>query len=334
VARILVLSRDDVARSVSFPDAIAAAGEALAAYSLGRARAPTRTVLPVPEHGGTALFMPGFVPEPAALGAKIVSVYPGNAASGLPTICAMVALVNPATGEPLAVMEGSYLTALRTAAASAVATRHLARRDATTVAVIGCGVQAATQLEGICNVRKVRTARVFDLDRVRAAAFATRMGPIVAPLGTRVEAVAGGAEDAVRGADIVVTATTARAPVFDAAAVAPGAHINAIGAFTPEMREIPAATLLRAGKVYVDGVEAAWVEAGDLIIPLREGLIGRDRVDGEIGEVVAGRKPGRENDTEVTVFKSVGLSVLDMAVGALAYRRAVARGAGTWVDLG
>ena len=349
MSEILVLSRDDVARAVSFPEAIAAVREAYASYSAGQAAAPVRTVVGAPRHNGTTLFMPGYVPNLDALGAKVVSVYADNPKAGLPTISAAVLLVNPRTGEPLALMEGGYLTALRTGAGSAVAAELLARRDARVAAVIGCGVQARTQVLALAQVRALTEVRAVDVDDQRAWRFAAQIRDELGPLGTQVYAVMttdpegpggkGGdtleaARAAVCGADIIITATTSRAPVFPAENVGPGTHINAIGAFTPEMREIPEETLMAAGKVYVDSAEGCWAEAGDLLIPLAKGRIGRDRVGGEIGEVVAGRKPGRENATEITIFKAVGMAVLDMAVGMLAYRKAVEAGQGTWVDIG
>lgn len=339
MSRILVLSREDVAGAVSFPEAIAAVKEAYAAHSGGQAAAPVRTVVAAPENNGTALFMPGYVPGLDALGAKVVSVYPDNLKAGLPTISAAVLLVNPRTGEPLALMEGGYLTALRTGAGSAVAADYLARREAPVVAVIGCGAQARTQLLALCYVRPLAEVRALDVDDRRAMRFSDEMREALRPFGTRVRTITAGdaqraAGAAIRGADIIITATTARAPVFPAEDVGPGTHINAIGAFTPQMQEIPEDTLAAAGKVYVDTAEGCWAEAGDLLIPLAKGRIGRDRVNGEIGEVVLGRKPGRESEGEVTIFKAVGMAVLDMAVGMLAYRKAVEAGRGTWVDLG
>lgn len=322
--------------------------EAYASYSAGQAAAPVRTVVGAPRHNGTTLFMPGYVPDLEALGAKVVSVYADNPKAGLPTISAAVLLANPRTGEPLALMEGGYLTALRTGAGSAVAAEYLARPDARVAAVIGCGVQARTQVLALAQVRALAEVRAVDVDDERARLFAGQIREELDQFGTQVYAVtttepgrtglqgdtAGSARTASRGADIIITATTSRAPVFPADAVSAGTHINAIGAFTPQMQEIPEETMVGAGKVYVDSAEGCWAEAGDLLIPLAKGRIGRDRVAGEIGEVVAGRKPGRENDREITIFKAVGVAVLDMAVGMLAYRKAVEAGRGTWVDLG
>jgi ornithine cyclodeaminase/alanine dehydrogenase-like protein (mu-crystallin family) len=242
------------------------------------------------------------------MGLKIVTLYGENAARGLPRIQALVVVLDAATGTPLAVMDGASLTAIRTGAASGAATDLLARPDASVAAIFGAGPQARTQLEAVCAVRPIRRAMIFDASAERAEALA---GAMATQLGIPVRAAATPAE-ALVGADVVCTATTAVEPVFADRDVAPGTHINAVGSYKPTVREIPGETVRRA-RVVVDSREAALAEAGDLLIPMAQGLIGKDHIGAELGEIVAGLKRGRESPAEVTLFKSVGVAVQDLA---------------------
>jgi ornithine cyclodeaminase/alanine dehydrogenase-like protein (mu-crystallin family) len=219
--------------------------------------------------------------------------------------------MDAANGTPLAVLDASYLTAVRTGAASGVATDVLAREDARVAAVFGAGVQGRTQLEAVAAVRSLRKAFIFDIDARAAADFAVEMG---GRLGLDIEPAA--SPKALRDADIVCTATTSATPVFSDADLKPGAHINAIGSYKPHVREVPGETVRRAA-VFVDERRSSLEEAGDLIIPLRQGLFGEDHIRAEIGEVLAGLKPGRTSEDEITLFKSVGNAVLDLAVAGL-----------------
>jgi ornithine cyclodeaminase len=328
--KLRILSRVDVQRAVTMADAIAVIKDAYIQLSAGQAVVPLRTPVPVQRHDGVTLFMPAYLGSSDALGAKIVSVFPGNLARGLPTIHAIVVVVEAATGRPLAVMDGTYLTAMRTGAASGVATQLLANPDASRVAIFGGGVQARTQLEAVCTVRRIVQASVFDPAAGLASAFAEEMrargGPIPADV-----SVAASPRDALRGADVVCTATTSRAPVFDDADLEPGVHINAIGSYTPEMQEIPSETVARA-RVVVDSRTASLAETGDLLSPIRLGLFRETDIHGEIGEIASGRLPGRQSKEEVTFFKSVGLAVQDVAVASLILRRAMAEDLGIEVD--
>jgi len=332
---MLVLSQAEVRQTLSMTEAISVVEGAYAAYSAGLAEIPVRTQVPVGAHAGIALFMPAYVgavssQDDEALGVKIVSVFPNNLQRGLPTILGLVVMLDPVTGRPLAAMEASYLTALRTGAASGVATKYLARSDASRVAVFGAGVQARTQLEAVAAVRRLEHVYIFDVEAGRAAIMGEEMKSKLGPVGIE---VAESPAQALQGRDIIITATTAAQPVFPAAQCPPGVHINAIGAFTPKMQEVPAEIIKGAGKVVVDSREAAWAEAGDLIIPLQAGVITRERVDAEIGEIILGRKKGRENPEEVTVFKAVGIAALDAAVGRAIFQRAREMGLGTEVEL-
>jgi len=329
--KLRILCEADVRQAVTMAEAIQAVREAYVQLSTGQAVVPLRTPVPVAKREGVTLFMPAYLTSSDALGAKIVSVFPGNLERGLPTIHAVVVVVDAETGRPMAMMDGTYLTALRTGAASGVATELLARSDARVAAIFGAGAQARTQLEAVCTVRRIETVWVFDPVRGAAAAYVAemRMRSRPIPRGLR---VAESPKQAVSQADVICTATTARAPVFNDADLKPGVHINGIGSYTPQMQEVPAATVARA-KVVVDSRSASLAEAGDLLIPLNDGTISLAQIHGEIGEVAAGQIPGRQSDGEITFFKSVGVAVQDVAVASLILRRAAELGLGVEVDL-
>lgn len=304
---------------------------AFAQLSSGQAVVPIRTQLEVARHEGITLFMPAYLQESDDLGVKIVSVFPHNLEMGLATIYALVAVVDAETGCPTAVMDGTYLTALRTGAASGAATDILARTDARVAAVFGAGVQGRTQLEAVCQVRDIEKAWVYDVNREAAEKYAEE----VRERGGRIPAdttVASSPTEAVREADVICTATTSRTPVFADADLKAGVHINAIGAFTPEMQEVPEDTIKRA-RLVVDSREACWAEAGDLIIPRYKGLISEGDIYAELGEIVAGAKRGRESDEEITFFKSVGNAVQDVSVARKVLEEAGRLGLGLEVEL-
>jgi ornithine cyclodeaminase len=315
-----LLTRGDIERAMPMADAIAFVREAFRALSAGQAAAPLRTALTLPEHDGVTLVMPGYVAPNDALAVKVVSVRNRNPARGLPRVHALVLLVDPATGAPAAVMNGRYLTALRTGAASGVATEALARRDAAVLAVIGAGAQAREQIMAVVAVRPIQRVLVYARrpDGVRALIDETR--PRL-PAGVELAAAAG-ADDAVRAADVVCTATTSLTPVFDGAALRPGTHVNGVGSYRPDMRELDAATLTRAARIVVDQRRAALAEAGELVAAVADGSIRPDAVRAELGEIVAGTAPGRERAEEITVFKSVGNAVQDAAVARAIWERA------------
>jgi len=328
--RLRVLNATDLQRALPMAEAIQAMKTAFALFSSGQADVPLRTRLDVPDRGGATLFMPALVAPTGDLAVKVVSVFPGNASRGLPTLHALVVALDPASGAPLALIEGASLTALRTGAASGAASDLLARPESATLAIFGSGVQARTQVLALCAVRRIHEIRIFSLD----PAGADRMrGELAQQAGVEASVrVAASPEDAVSGADVVCTATTSVTPVFPDAALAPGVHINAIGAFTPEMQEIDAATVARA-RIFVDSKRAALAEAGDLIQPLRAGRISEASIVGEIGEVAAGTRPGRTSADEITLFKSVGLAVQDAVAAGRAVRNAQNLGLGQVIDL-
>ncbi len=328
--KLRVLSKQDVQQAVPMWEAIETVKGAFAQLSAGKAVVPLRTQLPVDRHEGVALFMPAYLSESDDLGVKIVSVFPRNLKMGLPTIFALVAVVEASTGRPVAVMDGTYLTALRTGAASGAATDLLARKDAKVAAIFGAGAQGRTQLLAVCEVRDIERAWVYDVNPQTAERFAQEMGGKGrVPADLR---AASSPAEAVREADVLCTATTSRTPVFADADLKPGAHINAVGSFTPEMQEVPEQTVRRA-RIVVGSREASLAETGDLIIPIQKGLIAEDAIYAELGEIAAGTRPGRETAGEITLFKSVGNAVQDVSVACAVLTRAETLGLGIEVEL-
>jgi|WetSurMetagenome_2_1015567.scaffolds.fasta_scaffold01287_11 ornithine cyclodeaminase/alanine dehydrogenase-like protein (mu-crystallin family) len=307
---IRFLSAEDVRKSLNMNQAIEAVREAFMQLSAGTAAVPPRTHIDIARQNATALFMPVYLPGIQKIGVKVVSVFGNNPSQGLPLIHALVAVFDGATGRPLAVMDGEYLTALRTGAASGLATDLLARRRADTVAIFGAGRQGRTQLEGVGAVRAIKQAYIIDPDAARAAAFAAEMSE---QLGLKVDAAA--STDVLSEVDIICTATTSADPVFLDDKLKTGVHINGVGSFKPSLCEIPPETVVRA-KVVVDSMASCLSEAGDLIMAMERGLFTQDRIYAEIGEIAAGKKAGRSSDEEITFFKSVGNAAQDLAAAA------------------
>jgi len=320
----LLLSEHDVQRVLPMPDLISAMSAALTEYSAARVAQPVRTVLEVGPERAYFGVMPAAINTPAAMGAKLVTVYAGNHARGLTSHLATIILLDPATGALVALLDGRYITEARTAAVSAVSVDHLARPDATRLAIIGSGVQARSHLEAIRHVRPLTDVRVWSPNATRCQAFANSASH---ETGIPVHATPS-ASDAVAGADIVVLVTASPTPVIRDEDIAPGTHICAVGACRPTQREMPTALVARA-RLFVDSRAAALVEAGDIVIPIGEGAFTADHITGELGNVVPGACPGRQNAGEVTLFKSLGLAVEDIVAATLAVDRAEAAGLGT-----
>jgi alanine dehydrogenase len=329
--KIKILSRDDVKRSVTMPQAIDVVKQAFISLAQKKAILPLRTQVPVKEYEGITLFMPAYLPEIKSLGAKIVSVFPQNVKNNKPTIHAIVIICEAKTGQPSAIMDGTYLTALRTGAASGVATDLLARKEAKTAAIFGAGVQGRTQLEAICCVRDIQKILVYDKNLQSARSFSEEMQKHGEPIPGDIVAV-DSPEIAVSEADVICVATTSSIPVFEDKHLKSGVHINGVGSYTPRMQEIPEKTILRA-KVVVDSVTASLEEAGDLIIPLKKGLIDESHIQGELGQVASGLLKIRESEADITFFKSVGLAIQDVAVAELALRKAAELRLGMDVEL-
>jgi alanine dehydrogenase len=329
--KIKVLGQKEIKRAVTMVEAIESTKQAFISLARGEAILPLRTQISVKRQEGTALFMPAYLPGVESLGAKIVSVYPYNAAKGLSTIFAIVILCDAETGQPATIMDGTYLTALRTGAVSGVATDLLARKDAKKAAIIGAGIQGRTQLEAVCCVRKIESIMVYDRSDAASQTFRKEMQSRGKPFPTDIR-VAGSAKEAIFEADIVCTATTSFVPVFDDAHLKSGVHINGVGSYTPQMQEIPEATVLRA-RVVVDSLSASLEEAGDLIIPLKKGALRKSHILGELGQLASGSFTGRKSAEDITFFKSVGIAIQDLAVAELALRRAKSLHLGTEIDL-
>lgn len=328
---MLILDAQDVRKALPMRGAIEAMKQAYASLSDGQAEAPLRTRLPIPNHDALAIFMPAYVhtEEADALAVKIVSIFPNNPARGLPYIQAAVLAFDAGTGNVSAMLEGGSLTAIRTGAGSGAAIDLLARKDSKVVAIFGAGAQGRTQLEAACSVRSVEKAWVFDSDPKRVEAFVNEMagqGPIPSTLEP-----APTPQAAVKDADIICTATTSTTPVFADADLKPGVHISAIGSYTPEMVEVPAETIVRA-KVVVDSRAATLEETGDLIQPIRAGLLNESHIHAELGEIILGRKPARTTQHEITYFKSVGVAVQDAIAAQLALKNAKAMGLGREIE--
>jgi alanine dehydrogenase len=302
-------------------DLIDAMQLALIAFSAGRVVQPVRSVLEIGERSFFGL-MPALDSEGAILGAKLVTVVPENTAKGLPSHQAAIVLFDAESGALLAVADGRYITEARTAAVSAVSVRHMARRDAGVLAIIGSGVQAHSHLEALPLVRNFREIRAWSPNALRLRQFVAGHDIITCD----------SAERAVRDADVVVLATSSTTPVIDEGWIAPGTHVVAVGACRPTHREIDSRLVARS-LVVADSRAAAMKESGDILLAIEEGFIGADHIHAELGEVAVGAKAGRQHDDQITLFKSLGLAIEDVVAAGLAYRRALATGHGIRVPL-
>jgi ornithine cyclodeaminase len=326
---MLVLSAADVRQAAPMPAAIDAVAGAFAQLSAGQATVPLRVPIGQAKHDSHTFFMPALLAESNALGMKIVSVYPHNQARHqLPSIHALVVLIDAETGRPLAAMDGTYLTALRTGASSGAATRALARPDSRVLAMFGAGAQTPCQVQAVCAAQPIERVLIVNRTRARAEALVGTLEGL--GLGTEI-AIADTPAAALAEADVICCATSSPTPLFDDVDIRPGTHINGVGAFTPALAEVPPATIARA-LVAVDQRAAAWAEAGDLIQARDAGALDEGQVV-ELGEIIAGRAAGRADAQQITFFKSVGNAVQDVAVGQIVLAEARRLGLGTEVAL-
>jgi len=323
----LLLNREVVASLLTMAECIEAVQRAFAELAAGTAVLPLRTSIPAP--GGISLYMPSFLRGEQALACKVVAVFKDNPKKHhLPTTTGTILLQDAQTGRVCCIMDGEYLTAVRTGAASGVATRYLARREeGQSAGIFGAGVQGRMQLLAVWEVRRLSRAYVYDPVPEAAASFAREMSERL-----NLEVVASASAGETARADIICTATTSPHPVFAGSEVREGAHVNGIGSHTPEARELDG-ELIRRARLVGDSREACFRESGDILLPLREGLIGEGHFYAELGDIVTGRKSGRLSDREITVFKSNGLAIQDAAAASLVYRKALAAGVGTSIDL-
>jgi ornithine cyclodeaminase/alanine dehydrogenase-like protein (mu-crystallin family) len=313
--KILILNEHEVTRLLTMRECIRVMEEALADLARGQVTNPLRNVIRAEGAAGFFGLMPAYRGD---YGLKEVCVFPGNPARGLDTHLGGVLLHSGETGQLLAVMNASAITAIRTAAVSAVATKLLASEDAHVLAILGAGVQARSHFEAIPLVRDIDEVRIFSRSRQKAEKFE----------GCKVVA---SAEEAVRGADVIVTATSAREPVVKREWIKPGAHINAVGSSIPAARELDSATV-KAASLFVDRRESTVNESGDYLIALKEGAIGPEHIRAELGEILIGKAKGRASKDEVTLFKSLGLAIEDLASAQFLFGEAKRLGSGTWVE--
>ena len=323
----LLLSRDDVTQILQMPDCMDVVEKAFAELANGTAVLPLR--IPITPPDGLALYMPAYLKEMGALACKVVSVYKDNPTKHkLPTTIGTVLLQNAETGQVICIMDGGYLTAVRTGAVSGVATKYMACEDDGQVAgIFGAGVQAKMQLWAVAVARKLSKAMVYDISSEAADRFVAEMSAKL-----EMEVVKVGSAEELLAADIICTATSSPTPLFDGAKVREGTHINGIGSHTPNARELDTTTVKRS-KFVADSTEACLKEAGDLMIPIEEGALDESHIHADLGEIVLGTKPGRTGDDEITLFKSNGLAIQDTATAKLVYDRACESGIGTDVDL-
>ncbi len=333
--RTLVVSHREVVGLLPMAECIDAMADVFLALGRGEGIQPLRQVMRLPDSPNLFALMPGLLGtrraggRAAALGAKVITVFPGNDATPYESHMGVVLLFDTERGLLLAIMDASSITAIRTAAVSGLATRLLAVPRAGHLALLGAGVQAMTHLEAMTCVRDIRRVRVWSRSRTRATTFASRAA---ARFGIKIDAC-GSAQAAVDGADIICTVTASREPVLEGRWIAPGAHINAVGAALPSAREIDTEGVRRS-RLFADRRESLVSEAGEFLIPRAEGAITDDHVQGELSDVLTGAVPARENPADITLFKSLGLALEDVAAARHIYEKSVALGTGIWVSLG
>jgi ornithine cyclodeaminase len=325
---MLLLSKEDIKKVFSMKDAIEADKDAFRIFTEGKSDVPLRTVIQAPKHDGAFIFMPAYVDDLDTASVKIVNIFPKNIDKGIPSAPAQVLLVDGTNGLISAVLDGTYVTQLRTGAASGAAFDLLSRKDSKIGALIGTGGQAAAQLEAMMVARKLEVVKVYDMNFERTRAFAESMQEELKAYGTRVVA-AESSDEAIEDADLIVTVTPSSKPVFDGSKVKKGATLSCVGSYQPHMQEMDPAILTRASKIYFDSEEAVLSEAGDILIPLGDGTITKDDFTGDLGEVILGSVAGRENDDEIIVFKTVGIGTQDLVTAKYIYDKAVEKGIGT-----
>jgi ornithine cyclodeaminase/alanine dehydrogenase-like protein (mu-crystallin family) len=327
---LIVLTQRDIVELLPMDDCINVMANALGALARGESMVPLRTMMRLPNQSDIFALMPAYAgarPDGArpAIGAKVISVFPGNHGTTLDSHQGAVLLFSAGNGALEAVLDATAITSIRTAAVSALATKLLAREDARDLAIIGSGVQARMHLEAIPLVRNIDRVRIWSRNKNNARSLRDRFAPAAEVLDT--------AEEAVRDASIICVATSSSEPVVRGEWIAPGAHLNVVGSATPRAREVDSATVKRS-RLFVDSRVGALNEAGDVLIPLQEGEITPEHIIAEIGEIIIGLRSGRQSASEITLFKSLGLAIEDLAAAQFVHARAEQRGAGIMIDLG
>jgi ornithine cyclodeaminase/alanine dehydrogenase len=323
----LILNRSEVASVLKMKDCMDVVEAAFAELSDGTAVLPLRTAITPPD--GLALYMPAYLKKMGALACKVVTVYKNNPSKhNLPTTIGKVLLQDPETGDVMCIMDGGYLTAVRTGAASGVATKYLARKDdGQTAGIFGAGVQAKMQLWAVAEARNLKKAIVYDLSDEAVEQFIKEMSEKL-----NIEVIKANSPNDILQADIICAATSSSTPIFNGKLVKAGTHINGIGSHTPNARELDT-EIVKRSKFVGDSLEACFKEAGDIIIPVSEGAISESHFYAELGELITGKKSGRTNSEEITIFKSNGLAIQDVATAKLVYEKALAAGIGLNVEI-
>ena len=327
--KILVLNEKDMRNIMSMKDAIEAVKEAAVCYSEGNALIPLRANLNVKEHNGDSLYMYGYVKGSDALGVKLVSVYPDNPKIGLSACPATVILEDAKTGCVKALMDGTYLTRLRTGALSGAATEILSRKNSKVFALIGTGGQAESQLDAVLSVRDIEEVRVYSRNYESVVKFIEK----VRLNKTQKFIACKSSDEAIDGADIITAVTVSNDPVFDGRKVKKGVHINGVGSYTPEMSEIDEYIVCNSNKIIVDTMDGTINETGDFLKSMGKGLFKKEMITGELGEIVSGKCKSRENDDEMTFFETTGSAVFDLVTGEKMYNLAKTNGMGQKIDL-
>jgi ornithine cyclodeaminase/alanine dehydrogenase-like protein (mu-crystallin family) len=330
--KMLILSEKQIQSLYSMKEAIQDLEKALHYYIEGKILNPHRTVLDFPEKSASALYMPSAMVPIGKAAVKVVTIFPNNPTQGKKTTQGVVLLSNTDNGEHIACLNASYLTRLRTGAISGIATKYLAKRNASSVAVIGTGAMAKEQLEAVLEVRNIKEIFLFNRTKSKAKDFSHQILQSNPDYKGNIS-ILDEADEAVSKSEIIICATRSESPVFSGKALKPGTHINGVGSYLPHMQEVDEVTILRCSKIVADIIEGVKDEAGDLIIPANSGTWSFDRLHGEIGELASGKIPGRENDEEITFLKSVGTAYFDLTVAAAVYNKAIRAGVGTNVDI-
>ena len=324
---LLYLSKETIKKILTIEEAIPAVREAFIQLSSGKVEVPLRLHLDIPQFDGVELIKPVYSPLTKKIGIKVISLYKNNAIKKLPYSHALMLLLDAESGIPLAIMDADYLTVVRTAAASGLATQLLARKEASTVAIFGAGPQGAAQVRAMIAVRPISHVYIFDPDPQKAR----KLGNNISSSFT-VDVKVSSTPHSLQECDIICTATTSSVPVFLESQISPGVHINGIGSFKPHHHEIPAETVKRS-RLFVDQREACLKEAGDIVIPLQRGIINERHILAEIGEIASGSTPGRKSDADITLFKSVGNAVQDLAMAEMVYGKALKNKLGQELEL-
>ena len=329
---MLILTAEDIKRVFTMRDSIEADKEAFRLYSTNKAEVPLRTNINIPKYKGTSLFMPGYVEELDTAGIKIVSVFPENPKLGKPAVPAQMILLDGKTGEISAIMDGTYLTQLRTGASAGAATDILAKQDSKIGALIGTGGQALCQLEALLSARNLKVVKVYSRNIEKVKAFVEEAKEKLGHYGTEIIGV-DSSDEAIGNADVITVVTTATSPVFDGEKVKKGAHINGVGSYMKHMQEIDEYIISKADKIYLDSKEAVLSEAGDFIIPIQKGIITEDIITGELGQVISKTIEGRQSENEITLFKSVGIAVQDVVTAYRIYEKALKNKVGKEIEI-